>query len=130
MQAVQEAKANKTDLEDCLALVESVHERLKHLSIVQVEIARSMIPQKTVALYDKEEALNHKITRREFLLKQAQVTSQWVVDMPIIDPRPQVDEFSPEPAELLSPEPVPITVKQFEHYHKQVSEQLKQPECP
>jgi hypothetical protein len=34
-----------------------------------------MIPQKTVALYNKEEAHNHKITRREFLLKQAQVTS-------------------------------------------------------
>jgi hypothetical protein len=75
VQAVQEAKANKTDLEDCLALVESVHERLKHLSILQVELARSMIPQKTVALYNKEEAHNHKITRREFLLKQAQVTS-------------------------------------------------------
>lgn len=110
--------------------MESVHERLKHLSIVQVELARSMIPQKTVALYNKEEALNHKITRREFLLKQAQVTSQWVVDMPIIDPRPYADEFSHEPAELMSPEAVPITVKQFERYHNQVQEQLKPPECP
>lgn len=42
-----------------------------------------MIPQKTTSTYNKEEAINHKITRREFLLKQASVTSQWVVDNPL-----------------------------------------------
>ena len=34
LQSVQEAKANKTDLEECLHLIDNVHERLKHLSIV------------------------------------------------------------------------------------------------
>jgi hypothetical protein len=44
VQNVQDIKANKIDVEGCLKLVETVHERIKHMSILQVEIARSLVP--------------------------------------------------------------------------------------
>lgn len=71
VQDVQEVKANRQEVEECHLLIEGVHERLKHLSIVQVEMARQMVPQKSSTVYNKDEAINQKISRREFLLKQA-----------------------------------------------------------
>lgn len=44
VQNVQDIKANKSDVEGCLKLVETVHERIKHMSILQVEMARSLVP--------------------------------------------------------------------------------------
>ena len=148
LQSVQEAKANKTDLEECLHLIDNVHERLKHLSIVQVEIARSMIPQKTTSTYNKEEAINHKITRREFLLKQASVTSQWVVDNPlkIEDLHNNMlaeqseynsvihagggDNQSDIYLDMMLPGNAPIAVKQFEKYHNILQDHIKQTDVP
>ncbi len=51
VQNLGDVKANKIDLEGCLNLIESVHERLKHLSILQVEVTRAMIPIKTANNY-------------------------------------------------------------------------------
>lgn len=68
VQSVKDIKANKIDVEGCLNLIESVHERMKHISILQVEMARSLIPQKTSSTYNADEALNHKISRRNFYL--------------------------------------------------------------
>ena len=34
VQNVQDIKANKSDVEGCLKLVETVHERIKHMSIL------------------------------------------------------------------------------------------------
>lgn len=44
LQNVQDIKANKGDVEGCLRLIETVHERIKHMSILQVEMARSLVP--------------------------------------------------------------------------------------
>lgn len=71
VQNIQDVKANRIDVDSCLKLIDTINERLKHLIILQVEIARSMVPQKTPNTYNVEEARNHKVSRREFLLKQA-----------------------------------------------------------
>jgi hypothetical protein len=59
------------DLEGCLGLIESIHERLKHVGILQVEIARALIPVKTSSNFNNTESINSKINRMDFLLKQA-----------------------------------------------------------
>lgn len=123
VQNMRDFKANKSEVEQCLMLIDTVHERLKHLSILQTEMARAMIPQKTPTTYNVDEAINHKIARREFLFKQAQVTSQWVVDQPLkIEEIVQnnkveevIEEFTPDTVNV-----APTTVKQFERFHYQV----------
>ena len=44
VQNIQDVKANRMDVDSCLKLIETINERLKHLIILQVEIARSMVP--------------------------------------------------------------------------------------
>lgn len=80
---LQDIKANKLDLEGCVTLIQSVYERLKHLSILQVEVARSMLPTKNSSNYSNAESNNSKQIRRDFLFKQAQMTAQWVVDFSV-----------------------------------------------
>jgi hypothetical protein len=42
-------KANKIDVESCVSLIESVHERIKHIAILQVELAKVLIPVKNTS---------------------------------------------------------------------------------
>lgn len=44
VQNIQDVKANRIDVDSCLKLIDTINERLKHLIILQVEIARSMVP--------------------------------------------------------------------------------------
>jgi hypothetical protein len=71
VQTLNEIKANKVDVEGLVVLIESLHKRLKHICIVQVEVARSMVPVKQSNNFKENESLNSKIQRREQLLKQA-----------------------------------------------------------
>lgn len=52
VQTLQDIKANKIDLEACLGLIDSVHARLKHMSIITVELARSLLPVKSSNNFD------------------------------------------------------------------------------
>eukprot|EP00347_Sterkiella_histriomuscorum_P017210 403350256 len=92
VQTLQDIKANKIDLEACLGLIDSVHSRLKHMSILTVELARSLLPMKSSSNFDTQETKNALINRRDFLFKQAQVTAAWIEDFKIKQMQPGEQE--------------------------------------
>lgn len=64
-----------------MVIVENIYMRLKNLALLQVEIARVLLPNKTSSSFHQaQESVNMKINRREFLLKQTLTLSKWVCD--------------------------------------------------
>lgn len=64
-------------------LVETVNIRLKHLSILISELAKTNVPAKASSSFKGGENINTKIQRRDFLSKQAQITSHWITETPL-----------------------------------------------
>jgi hypothetical protein len=63
-----------------VVIVENIYQRLKTLSLLQVETARVLLPQKTSSSFKAQEAINMKANRREYLLRQSETLSRWVCD--------------------------------------------------
>eukprot|EP00347_Sterkiella_histriomuscorum_P007153 403350064 len=79
IQNLNDAKASKLQVLQINQMIEQLLERIKQLSILQVETARTLIPQKNQGNgFEKTENLNSKISKREYLLKLTQLTAQWV----------------------------------------------------
>ena len=129
-------------MEGCLGLIESIHDRLKHISIIQVEIARSIIPQKSANNFQSVESKNSKLTRRDYLLKQAQLTASWIEDFQIRNIQPtEGDGFGGIPRstsrninnrrmstnniQMISLGEMPETVRNFEKFHQQMQNEYK-----
>ena len=53
------------------------------MSIITVELARSLLPIKSTNNYETTETKNALINRRDYLFKQAQVTAAWIEDFKI-----------------------------------------------
>ena len=65
-------------------LIETVNTRLKHLSILITELAKTNVPAKASSSFKGGENINTKIQRRDFLSKQAQITSHWINETPLM----------------------------------------------
>lgn len=81
--ALAKSKASFAQLQHCEALIEALNVRLKHLGILQCEIAKAAVPSQSSSSFKGGENLNTQIQRRDFLSKQAQIMSQWISDMPL-----------------------------------------------
>ena len=69
IQYLDENKVNKIEHQKCLQMIESIYERIKHIAILQVETARSLMPQKNANNFEKTESFNSKMARRDYLFK-------------------------------------------------------------
>ncbi|CDW78660.1 UNKNOWN [Stylonychia lemnae] len=141
VQTLQDIKANKVDLEGCLNLIESLHSRLKHMSILSVEMARSLLPIKSSNNFQTAESKNSLISRRDFLFKQAQVTAAWIEDFNIRQIQPGEGEIINMPYQQsqsrsdnqprikrqlsLQGNDIPQSLRHFEKFHYQLQEQMK-----
>ena len=81
--ALAKSKASAAQLQHCESLIEALNVRLKHLGILQCEIAKAAVPSQSSSSFKGGESLNTQIQRRDFLSKQAQIMSQWISDMPL-----------------------------------------------
>ena len=66
---LQETKATKAQLKMMTKLIEALNVRLKHLSILQAELAKVSVPTQASSSFKAAENINTKIQRRDFLSK-------------------------------------------------------------
>lgn len=59
-------KANKVDLSSCFSCLESLHQRLEHISLLMVETTKSMVPVKR-GQNSEAEAWNSRVKKSELL---------------------------------------------------------------
>ena len=62
-----ELKASKTEFNQLSSAIEALHDRLKQMSILQSEIAKSVLPTKASGSFNAKENINTKMKRREFV---------------------------------------------------------------
>ena len=77
---VSQTKASKKEFKQAMSIIESLYQRLRQLSIMQVETSRVLVPGKTSSSMKAAEAINSKLARRDYLLKQSLITANWVQD--------------------------------------------------
>ena len=53
---------------------------MRHLSILQVELARVLVPGNASSSMQAGETINTKIQKRDYLLKQSKLAAQWIID--------------------------------------------------
>lgn len=85
IEKLQQTKAQKTELAVTNSLIDQLHGRLKHMSILVAELAKASIPSKASSSFKGGEQLNTKIQRRDFLSKQAAIINQWITDTTLVD---------------------------------------------
>lgn len=61
-------KASRNELNQALKVIENLHKKISHLSMIQVEIARSILPNSGSSTVPQETAQT-KIAIRNYLLK-------------------------------------------------------------
>ena len=67
---LKDEKASKTDLQKINLTIEAVYDRLKHISILQSELAKSILPAKASGSFKATENINTTLQRRDFIAKQ------------------------------------------------------------
>lgn len=65
-------------------MFELIEKKVQQLSLLQVEIVRSIIPfSANRTTVNTQETLQSKIARREILLRQAKLTNKWITETKI-----------------------------------------------
>ena len=77
---VFQLKASKKQLESAMTVIENLYQRLRHLSILQVELARVLVPGNASSSMKAGETINTKIQKRDYLFKQSRLAAQWIID--------------------------------------------------
>lgn len=85
-------KANKIDLNSCFSCLESLHQRIEHMSMILVEATKTIIPVKRGTSQDSEN-WNSKVKKCELLHRQAALTSKWVRDFKVSQTEPGQQDF-------------------------------------
>ena len=52
-----------------MTIMDALYQRLNHMAVMQVEMSRVLVPQKSSAILGAGETLNMKLQKREYLLK-------------------------------------------------------------
>ena len=68
MEKMTHSKASRKEFESSLEITTNLYQRLRHLSILVVELARVLVPGKSSSSLQATETINTKINRRNFLL--------------------------------------------------------------
>ncbi len=68
---IQEQKANKSEIEGNDKKINSLNKRLKNVSIILTELAKSVIPHQASSSFNAPENINHKLIKHDFISKQA-----------------------------------------------------------
>lgn len=76
--------ATKEDLRRLDQVVEAVYHRLKHLSVLQSELAKSVLPLKPSGSFNATEQANTKLQRRDFVAKQTEISANWILYTPLL----------------------------------------------
>lgn len=129
--------ANWEDIHYNEKQIKSVNERLKHVGILISEIAKANIPDKASSSFKVGENLNTKLQRREFLSRQALITSKWISHAPLCKDRNvkkyglmqrnslimnQEEEASPTQTDFMVS--VPHQILDFEKLHSNHTSQI------
>lgn len=77
---VSATKATIEDIDGVKALILNLSNQIKQVSILQAEIAKSGIPAMASSNFKAQEGLNATIYKRDYLARQAEITSNWIID--------------------------------------------------
>lgn len=69
MNNIKNETASKTDLKEVYFTIDTLYQRLKHISILQTELAKSIVPSKASGSFKATENVNTKLLRRDFIAK-------------------------------------------------------------
>jgi hypothetical protein len=76
-------KVDASEIPKIHHLVENLNTRMKQLSILQSEMARSLVPVMASSSLKGGENINTKMIRRDYIAKQAKITTDWILDTPL-----------------------------------------------
>lgn len=85
MEQVREETARNHDIVLLNQLLEAVYHRIKHLAILQTELAKSLVPMQSSGSFKATENINTKLIRRDFLAKQTQISTNWILTAPLLE---------------------------------------------
>ena len=71
------------ELDQVRRVLQGFDEKLKHMSVLQAEIATSLVPTKTSGTFQNVADLNNSIKNREKLLDHAKIFCKWMYRKPL-----------------------------------------------
>ncbi|CDW87578.1 UNKNOWN [Stylonychia lemnae] len=93
IQNLDEIKASKAQVSNCYKILEQMHDRIRQISILMVETAKTIQPQKNSNNFEKTESLNSKIARRDYLLRLSKLTAQWIEELEFFPLPPDAEPY-------------------------------------
>lgn len=73
-------KAGKLEFNTSLDLIENLYSRIKHMSVMILEVTKVLLPGNASSSIKAGENINTKIYRRNQLMRQAEASCKWVSD--------------------------------------------------
>jgi hypothetical protein len=104
---MENVKASRDELNQTLRIIDSLFERLRNLSLLQVEVSRSLAPLSSSGTFDAQQTAQERQTKNEYLLKQSQLMYNWILEF---GSKLEKRDMQPEP------EHASIPFKEFESY--------------
>ena len=82
---LQETKATKVEFQQLTTSLENLNLKLKHISVLQSELANIIAPSKHAGNFKSEDDIKDSLKQREKLSKQAKIVCNWIYKEPIND---------------------------------------------
>lgn len=85
MEKISQQKISRKEFESFVNVQELLDRKLNHISMIQVELTKSMIPlsTNTISQYNSMENANARLLQHEILHRQASLTYKWIQDCKI-----------------------------------------------
>lgn len=82
---LNELKASRDELNQAMAIIETLFDRLRHIALMQVEITRSMVPQKssTSSSFEQTMTIQERQKKTEYLNKSAALMYNWITEFAV-----------------------------------------------
>jgi hypothetical protein len=78
-------KADRNEIDSIAKLTEALNTRIKHISILLAELAKTIVPNVASSSFKGGENINTKLLRRDFMRKQAEIVKDWINDTKLVD---------------------------------------------
>ena len=82
---LEDKKANVVEISNLHSLFLRLDEKMRYLSVLQAEMAHSIVPPKKGGLFKNQEYLNNTLERRQKLLDHANILCGWIYKSPLSD---------------------------------------------
>jgi hypothetical protein len=76
---IQDQKADRVDFKGNEKKIDSLNKRLKNVSILLTELAKSVIPHQASSNFNAPENINYKVTKQDFISKQALILQNFIL---------------------------------------------------